>query len=278
VSGSLLQHSALLKNHWGSLTGYDAMMAYRVLLKSVVSSGEASVLGFRPGVVVFAGLLLAGVIGFRKVMGRPHPWPLLAASVLTLLGYILLYGRNSAAMLPWYIAHLVPPAAYVVGALAGALGRRGVLALSPLLALATVLSLLATLRPWAPHQVAMMEGGRHLRGHPELAPVGAWNGGILAYFAERPVVNLDGLVNDDVYPHVVEGRLLEYVRERKLRYIVDFEAMWTNPRYSERGGYADGRLRAVLVDLGPLTEDRPDLRWEDTLLRLYRVSGLPDPP
>jgi hypothetical protein len=57
---------------------------------------------------------------------------------------------------------------------------------------------------------------------PESSVVGAWNAGVFGYFFERgSVVNLDGLVNNDLYPYLKQRDIGTYVASRGISYIVD---------------------------------------------------------
>ena len=57
--------------------------------------------------------------------------------------------------------------------------------------------------------------------------------GKLAFWSNRPVVNLDGLVNDFDYQRALrDGRLAEYLREKNVRYLV-FLA-WDKPQTQHR--------------------------------------------
>jgi len=64
----------------------------------------------------------------------------------------------------------------------------------------------------------------------------AWNAGMLGYFSERQVVNLDGLVNDE---RLFEARQTNgearYISEEEIRYLVDYFA--GDPRVSGEGEY-----------------------------------------
>src|SRR6185369_5281436 len=97
------------------------------------------------------------------------------------------------------------------------------------------------------------------------AVVGAWNAGIIGFFRGHDVVDLDGLVDHDVGPYVVGGRLPAFVDERRITFIADFGAMLDEPAYRRRGGYDDPRFRArltpTLVDEGPLWRDSPMTVW-----------------
>jgi 4-amino-4-deoxy-L-arabinose transferase-like glycosyltransferase len=75
----------------------------------------------------------------------------------------------------------------------------------------------------SPHRVQQLEAARWLsRNTLPSARIGAFNAGILAYFSERTVVNLDGAVNADAYAARRDGRLFDYVLERRIGYLVDW--------------------------------------------------------
>ena len=65
---------------------------------------------------------------------------------------------------------------------------------------------------------------RHL---PSDAIIGSWNSGHLAFFSERTVVNLDGLVNDSNYLRSLEKRrpVMEYIEKENIDYIVDYDTV-----------------------------------------------------
>lgn len=74
-----------------------------------------------------------------------------------------------------------------------------------------------------PHRVTQLEGARWIRAHlPEDARIGAFNAGILSYFSDRTVINLDGAVNADAYAARRDGRMMEYILARRIGYLVDW--------------------------------------------------------
>lgn len=116
---------------------------------------------------------------------------------------------------------------------------------------------------------------------PEIDPdwaIGAWNAGQIGYFAEpREVVNLDGLVQDRAFLDdvLVTGRWKDYMRARRIRYLVDFNgrdsaqtyAIDFNPQVSFRGivplaeAHVVKRFGPIMViDAGPWL----DLHDEET--------------
>lgn len=72
------------------------------------------------------------------------------------------------------------------------------------------------------------------RNLPAGALVGSWNAGVLGYYAERPVVNLDGLINNaELLPFIEEDRVDRYVLREGISYLSDMDAA------IERSGVGD---------------------------------------
>lgn len=69
----------------------------------------------------------------------------------------------------------------------------------------------------------MVETATWIREHvPEEAWVGAWNSGIYGWVGERTVINLDGLINNEIYAWYLGGDSESaYILNRKIDYIVD---------------------------------------------------------
>ncbi len=62
------------------------------------------------------------------------------------------------------------------------------------------------------------------------ARIGSFNSGILTYFSDRTVVNLDGVVNADAYRAKRENRLPGYMQAARLDYLVDLNPALLNTR------------------------------------------------
>lgn len=60
---------------------------------------------------------------------------------------------------------------------------------------------------------------------PKTAIVGSWNAGILGFFSERSVVNLDGLINNDILIYLKSNTLYKYMKKREINYIIDYDVM-----------------------------------------------------
>ncbi len=87
--------------------------------------------------------------------------------------------------------------------------------------------------------------GYRIQGHtPGNARVGAFNAGLLGYFSNRSVVNLDGTVNADAYEAQREGWLMDYVVSKRIDHLVDWRGTLPLARCHES---ADAVCRRVAV-------------------------------
>ncbi len=138
----------------------------------------------------------------------------------------------------WYLAPLALLASILLGVavahLEGALARlpiRSRRAAAVGLHLAVLLALGAALGPrpherWvppSPHRLQQLEAAhwidRHTAGD---ARIGAFNAGLLGYFGNRTVVNLDGSVNAEAYRALREGWLMDYIVSKRIDHLVDW--------------------------------------------------------
>ncbi|MBI2423447.1 MAG: hypothetical protein HYV27_11520 [Candidatus Hydrogenedentes bacterium] len=176
-------------------------------------------------------------------------------SALSTAGYIVLYALNPVSVQLWYTANLVAPLFLMIALPAAHLRTRTPLgtAAIAILGLLCARQMLAGSAPrsdpeW-PYQRAAYDAAQYLKEAKLPGHVGSWNAGILGYFEGGHIVNLDGLVNNDIYSYAREMRLAAYVDAVPITYICDFETMLSNPQKVRRGGY-DGP--AFLSRLEPI--------------------------
>jgi hypothetical protein len=101
------------------------------------------------------------------------------------------------------------------------------------------------------------------RNIPPDALVGAWNAGIMGYYSDRQVVNLDGVVNPSAFEAVRAGRLMAYVREAGIEYVVDSDQALRGEYGVFMGSGWPDALEEIAVVCGP------DPTWG--YWRAYRV-------
>jgi hypothetical protein len=269
VGGHLFQASAQTKYYWSSLNGHSLMAPLLLLAASLVYKLPLAGILMYP---VLVGLIVVAAIGFNRVVKFRLPTLPLLAAALTVAGYVALYSRDSRALQLWYAASFGAPLTIICAPGLTAIAVNYRTSTRVLVGVAVAVTFAVSLRPAWPHQFAMKDAGLFLAAHPQVQPVGAWNAGLLGYFAGRPVTNLDGLVNDDILAYAKSGTLAEYVRKRRLAYIIDSSAMF-GPDLALRGGYADGKLRSCLQPVQQIDAERAESHWQDGVLTLYKVDA-----
>lgn len=245
ISGEWIQASALVKQHWSAINGPDFVTPLRVLLSVAVPGLNAPVhiIPLKSAAVAISGLT-EGYLVLRIWRERGitvFQDPLLIYGVTAVAGYTIIYSFDGAVQ-AWYAANLIVPITAVLCVLISALRMRGSVALITAAAL-LVIGLLPTFLPSYAWQLYPMQAGRYLYTHPQLKPAGSWNSGVVAYFSRGGVVNLDGLVNDQIYPYVIHGDISHYVVSRHLRTIVEY-ARWA-VQYPGRCNYGEGVLHGM---------------------------------
>jgi hypothetical protein len=265
VSGYFAQGSTRIKEHWGKVIGYN-------MLPGLDAPAITTPLGYvmlRPlhcgplSFLLIAGPALAFVTARALFPAKPKATPLITGdlapraasalaryavlvSVADLLGYALAYGFNAGAAQPWYSANAVAPLVVLHAALLDALSYRALRRALGATALLVAVNIVAARAPnWRAQELTWKAANELVRA-PPAGRLAAWNAGILATFSGREVVNIDGLMNDEVYPYVVTDTLHCYVLRKDIRFIVDSPVMFSPPM-AMRGGYANGILEHSVV-------------------------------
>jgi hypothetical protein len=203
---------------------------------------------------------------------------LLARAALTLAGDITCSRFNSEALHDWYASSYAIPLALFFGTLTGTCRPAK---LQPVIgcmffsyfSLATISSI--AIVKW-PHQASFMEAGKRIASLPNTQHrYAAWNAGIIGYFSKKNIINIDGLVNDEVLPFLIHKNLPAYIKLRKIDTIIDYEVMFEQERWLRRGGYDRNWIARCIEPMQYL--DEPDSpRWIQSRLRSYSVR--PDCP
>lgn len=261
VTGNWLQSSVRMKMLWGQSEPLEELLTLERHLGNILASnpfafGLATTFHRSPRASFFGALVIAAmaVLLARRVPSlvpdrASRRVALVAVALITMAGYLVLYSTSPEAVQVWYTSGFTVPSAIAMAAIFEALTRVPRLAL-PSVALVAVLAVVnsrAAWRPLWPHQRTQWESAQYIRDQLPQGLVGAFNAGYLAFFSGRAVVNLDGLVNDDIYAHAASSTLACYVADTNLEYIVDWDVMFDNPWFERRGGYSDGALARALV-------------------------------
>jgi len=273
LSGTFFQASAQVKFYWSSVSGHSPIPIV-VLLSEMLMPISAGIFGYISFWIAALGFFC--LASFRASRAPEHPYhsqssTVFFASSLTVIGYIIFYRYNSGALQQWYSANLVLPVAFCTIAILSYVLRDKVLTLA--IAMASLSALLAIYRIQAipyPHQYGMLQAGQFLKNQSNDHVYGSWNAGIISYFSEKPLVNIDGLTNDEVLPFIKSNRLFDYLESKGITYLIDYEEMLTNKKLRKRGGYDDSRVDRCITSITAVDNDSP--KWYDGRLQLFAIK------
>lgn len=261
VSGTIFPNSHRAQKVWiGSGGGFSFQDLFGVFHKYAPAIGN--VYGFSP--IIAIALPLFFVFCVALVWGREKRkvgLPIIVFGIYPLI-HALYYGINFAPLNRYiYPAHLFAFAgmATVLGCWLLANRRRK---LVRALGVATVISLIinmlvggvsawrdgiASVKTHSLHGTMYGEGVPWLKKHVGADErVGAFNCGIYAYFSGKTIVNLDGVMNDSVIPALEERRLIGYIREQEIKYVIDWEGQ-IDVALGGLGGVVDYRKEFDIV-------------------------------
>jgi hypothetical protein len=275
ASGQLVQSSARMKAHWGAVLGYQPLYGLEPA-SYALSPGFllTRVLDFGPATLMPVALGVAVLAWSSRESAADGGWPsavLFRFGALTAVAYPLVYGRIGATAQCWYSAHFVPALFLLVAGIAhAATDRARRVFVGAGLVLAAVNAWDARRPPW--NAAGVMARARSLGGDPAIEVAAAWNAGTRGFLGGEKVVNIDGLVNDDVYPYVVRDRLHCYLVHEGIPFLVD-DAVWPTPLRSQYLGFANGRLLGAMtrIDAGG-----PQAVWSVDLAALARDPACAD--
>ncbi len=199
----------------------------------------ASLAGRAAANVVLIGGLLAAALWLARAAPRAERqslrarlapwWPLLVSGA----AFVLVHTARAIELRTWYYASLIPIVMAVLALLADFVARRLASRSRPaarLIGASTIVACLAVLASgWRADPPGTCGELDHYRAIQTLnqtlsdgTRLGAWNAGVFGYFYRRgEVVDLDGLVDNAAYRHIVSRSLGAYAAERHLDYLLD---------------------------------------------------------
>ncbi|HEX8217579.1 MAG TPA: hypothetical protein VF914_00050 [Chloroflexia bacterium] len=135
--------------------------------------------------------------------------------------------------------------------------------------------LLGSMRLWNgvyPHQVEFLDAAHWLKANTTPGEISAgFNSGITGFFSERPVVNLDGVMNNAAYIAITKKDLAAFMKQSQVRYYVDFDPQMVD-LYSRFMGAANSQVARVPV----AAFERPNIDWYDSVVRVYKLDWRED--
>ena len=277
ISGQLAQASAQTKLFWSSVLGHSIHAPLQLVLSIFFPSfdfieHQSKIILLLTSFVILAYYSIKSIKLANKKKNELLPAALSLGCALTVLGYIFFYRYNSAALQAWYSSNFLAPISIATASLFHYLLRRR--AFIPVLFTFVIYIFFGANSifsiPW-PHQAGMMNAGIYIRSLDEKSTFAAWNAGIISYFSGKPVVNIDGLVNDEILPYIRKNKLMDYLKIKRIDYVVDYKEMIDNKSLRLRGGYDDERVFRCLVPIEPV--DGNSIGWSGSRLILFKVNA-----
>ena len=145
---------------------------------------------------------------------------MLAAPVLGIVGYLLVYGLDSQATYGWYTATVTGFVLIGTGTL---LQRRRTItaALIVLLLMAWNISAAEFFGGNAKGQMQEVASGKRMHAEHPNARMGGGDVGKPSFYNDGQLMNVDGLMNNEVYPYLISGTIQCYVLYRHIEYLSD---------------------------------------------------------
>lgn len=262
-TGHLLQSSAIMKLNWSNVTGPTPYAFYSQIMSLMTNNfNQDGVISVNPLLIMSVPILILIAINYFAYKGicsivqsknsansgsstettitRNKNMLIVLGSLLTIIFYCIFYAFNTGALQPWYTGIIIAPLIVVItGILSSFESHFAKTIISFVITLAVLAHIIQlyslSLIPW-PSQQSLYKAGVYLQQHPSMQRIGSWNAGIISYNDGDHIINLDGLMNDEIYPYVKADHLECYIIKKNIRYIVDTKLMF-NDYHKARGGY-----------------------------------------
>lgn len=252
--------------------------------------------------LVMGGIVIAAF--WRRIGG----WQLLTIALVWALLLLTIYSVLIPAL--WYFSRYAMPSAVLLTLLTIILGvhllmrtaQRGrvfsIAATGVLIGIAVPMLTVQYLYPWVersevlgtpePDRVYIAIEWINTNTPPDTI-IGGWQSGMLAFYTDRPVINLDGIANRAASQAIDEGRMWEYICAANIGYIVDWEVhvRMVSP---EVFNYADGAFdprrniedQLVFNDANPYLElvlslENPNNPYSSAIIARVKRENCPAP-
>lgn len=293
--GSMLQKSAALKLHWSSFYENSMVPILKLLFdlifpfinfkfepKSLKMSDVVLQAIYRLEsynkifLILFAffSIVIFIEIGknFKKLNNNLKI--VFLSSLSSILFYIIFYKFNSGGIQEWYLSNLLIPysiALYlIISSLSKYMFAKNFLYLILIFNFSYSMQNM-TSSIWV-HHSSNYQISKIIDKNFNNENIGSWNSGIIGYFVDNnKIINLDGLVNDNVAENIVSGSLPNYLVENNINYLIDYEYMFINKTVRMRGGYEDEKFFSCLNKID--TYDSL-MKWKNTNVVLLSFNKL----
>ncbi len=119
-----------------------------------------------------------------------------------------------------------------------------------------------------PHQIEMLKAGEWLNRNTDEKEISAsFNCGIIGYFSDRSVINLDGVVNNKAYKAIKEYRLWEFINQSEAKYFIDYDPFMMTLYQPFMGKQFLGKNLLLVKEI-----DEPGVEWEKSSIKIFEIN------
>ena len=119
-----------------------------------------------------------------------------------------------------------------------------------------------------PHQTEMLKASKWLNTNTNKDEVSAsFNSGIISYFSDRQVVNLDGVVNNEAYKAIKEHQLWQHINLSGAKYYVDYEPFMTSFYQQFMGKQFSQESLTLIKEI-----NEPNVDWEKSTIKIFQIK------
>ena len=284
-TGSFLQSSSATKFFWSSVAGHNPapfIMTIERVFGTFFNNSPWTLLipwkffGLISFLVTFYILYKRLIPLLNYNLKGQDKFLISISSVSVISGYTFFYSFNQSAIGFWYVFQILAPLSIILGSFVEFICPKNNPKFSIIYILLTLLSVLAIRSTLivkdgpSLHQPGMLQAGLRLSKIELDYPIASWNAGIISYFSNKNIINIDGLVNNEILNYIKNGTLLKYLNNKNIKYIADYDHMFLSNRLAEQGGYSDGKLKKCVSKIEKLDGDNQG--WNNTPLYLFKIK------
>jgi len=287
-SGEIFQSSARVKYFWSQSIGYNFIpFLYNCLrifipiprlytdpfLKDII---YRFILFIFPIIVLLPAIIWRNKIIFiiRNISFmniNPNLVKVFIGCMLTVLSYILFYGFNSQGIQSWYSATVIVPLSILAYIIIAKIISKKEIAVKVILLLLIALNISITwiAEPLYKGQEIKAAKGKFVAKNLQNTNIAAWDSGIIGYFSGGRILNLDGLVNNEIGPYIIGDSVSSYILKKDIEYLI--QTPHETLRMQKLLGFSDGIINKCLIEQTKVFEGRTFILYEIDKIKLNRM-------
>jgi hypothetical protein len=238
ISGKFSQGSTEVKLFWTHQTGVNFRQPIN-MFSEIIFPNWANISRSPKVALVLALVVLASRYVLKKQNLKTEKFWVGFSSLLSTFLFVGLYSLNSQGFQVWYSANLIVIGIFSLVVLLDLITRfKKIILISycATILIPSSFNAIGSTRYYI-NQSTLYDAAVNLGNSDTSLRVGSWNAGILGYFSNKPIINLDGLVNDNAVKYIKQGKLSDYIILNKILFIADYKSMFTSSVLKLRGGY-----------------------------------------